>query len=58
MSRTIKGSKAPGYEYWSARPLNKHGGCVGKFTKTQTCRIERRNNKTLVAKELGGLDKY
>lgn len=55
MSRTIRGSKAVGYDYWSARPLNRGGGFVGKFTKTKTCRIERRNNKTLVAKELAEL---
>lgn len=55
MSRTIRGSKAVGYDYRSARPLNRGGGFVGKFTKTKTCRIERRNNKTLVAKELAEL---
>ena len=52
MSRTIRGSKPVGYDYWSARPLNRGGGVVGKVTKTLTSRIERRNNKTLVAKEL------
>lgn len=52
MSRTIRGAKPVGYDYWSARPLNRGGGFVGKFTKTLTSRIERRNNKTLVAKEL------
>lgn len=57
MSRTIRGSKPAGYDYWSARPLNKGGGLVGKFTKTFTSRIERRNNKKLVAKELDELDK-
>ena len=55
MSRTIRGSKAVGYDYWSARPLNRGGGLVGKVTKTLTSRIERRNSKTLVAKELGVL---
>lgn len=55
MSRTIRGSKPVGYDYWSARPLNRGGGLVGKFTKTLTSRIERRNNKTLVAKELAEL---
>lgn len=52
MSRTIRGSKPVGYDYWSARPLNRGGGCVGKFTKTLTCRIERRDSKKLVRKEL------
>jgi hypothetical protein len=53
MSRTNKGSKPSGYEYWSARPLNKGGGCIGGFTKTLTSRIERRDSKALVRKELG-----
>ena len=52
MSRTNKGSKPSGYEYWSARPLNRGGGCVGKFTKTLTCRIERRNSRALVRDEI------
>ena len=52
MSRTNRGSKPSGYEYWSARPLNKGGGCVGSFTKTLTCRIERRNSKKLVRCEI------
>lgn len=52
MSRTKRGSKPSGYEYWSARPLNRGGGCVGIFTKTLTCRIERCNSKTLVRCEL------
>lgn len=52
MSRTNKGSKPTGYEYWSARPLNRGGGCVGVFTKTLTSRIERRNSKALVRNEI------
>ena len=45
MSRTRKGSKPVGYEYWSARPCNKGGGCVGKYTKIMTHRIERQQGK-------------
>lgn len=56
MSRSIRGSKSVGYEYWSARPLNRGGGLVGKFTKTYTARIERRNSKTLVRCELKELN--
>ena len=52
MSRTNKGSKPAGYAYWSARPLNRGGGCVGVFTKTLTCRVERRNSKKLVKDEI------
>lgn len=57
MSRSVCGSKSVGYEYWSARPLNKGGGIVGKFTKTFTSRIERRNSKALVRSELNELIK-
>ena len=40
MSRTKKGAKGPGYEYWSRRPAK---GCVdpGKRNKTVTHRLER-----------------
>ena len=40
MSRTKKGTKGPGYEYWSRRPAK---GCVdpGKSNKTITHRLER-----------------
>ncbi len=41
MGKTKKGSKPPGYEYWSARPGNRHGGTVGRFTKKQTHKAER-----------------
>jgi hypothetical protein len=49
MSRTKRGSKGPGYEYWSARPFNKAGGCIspngGKHTKKRTHKAERQMNK-------------
>lgn len=49
MSRTKKGSKGPGYEYWSARPGNRNGGTIsphgGKHTKKYTHRVERHTNK-------------
>lgn len=51
MSRTKRGSKCVGYDYWSARPLNKGGGLVGKLTKKFTARIERRNSKKLASDE-------
>lgn len=51
MSRSKKGGKAPGYEYWTARPGNHCGGLVGKFTKVTTHRAERRANKK-AAREL------
>jgi hypothetical protein len=44
MSRTKKGSKGAGYEYWSKRP----GPTIpGKFAKTVTHKIERQQNKKL-----------
>jgi hypothetical protein len=42
MSRTVKRKKAPGYEYWSRRPFNKHGGVPGSFTKRKTHKAERK----------------
>lgn len=49
MSRTIKGAKAPGWEYWSARPFNKNGGPLsrrgGKFHKKRTHKAERQQGK-------------
>ena len=39
MSRTKKGAKGPGYEYWSRRPAK--GTAPGKKTKTITHRLER-----------------
>lgn len=41
MSRTKKGKKAPGYEYWTARPGNRHGGTPGPAKKKHTHRTER-----------------
>ena len=47
MSRSTKGSKGPGYEYWSARPGNEPGGIPGKVTKKKTHKAERRLGKDL-----------
>lgn len=44
MSRTIKGSKAPGYEFWSKRPGKGRGG-RGRYAKLLTHRAERQANK-------------
>jgi len=41
MSRTRKGSKGPGYEYWSRRPVKVKFPTPGKKTKTITHRCER-----------------
>lgn len=45
MARTKKGSKGPGFEYWTKRPGNKHGGLLGAFQKHYTHKIERQQNK-------------
>jgi len=42
MSRSKRGAKGPGYEYWTARPGNKQGGQPGKATKKATHKAERR----------------
>ena len=41
MSRTHKGTRPPGYEYWASR-LHRHGEAPGRYTKTLTHRYERR----------------
>ena len=42
MSRTKKGKKGPGYEYWGRRPISaEHGAIPGRFTKTRTHKMER-----------------
>lgn len=43
MSRTRKGSKGPGYEYWGRRPTK--GRDPGKTTKKTTHRMERAEGK-------------
>ena len=43
MSRTKKGSKAPGYEYWSRRPMAGSSPC--KAVKRIAHKIERQRNK-------------
>ena len=46
MSRTKSGSKGPGFEYWTARPGNKHGAFPGKTSKKATNRAERQQGKS------------
>lgn len=50
MSKTIRGAKGPGYEYWGSR----HPTLMepGRYTKQQTHRHERRQGKREC--ELGG----
>lgn len=49
MSRTKKGSKGSGFDYWGKRP--KSGNCgYGKSVKTISKRIERARSKSNVQK--------
>ena len=50
MSRSVKGSKGPGYEYWSKRP-GPPMLSPGKGSKRLTHRAERRVDKELERKE-------
>lgn len=53
MSRSKKGKKSPGYEYWSKRPIAKnHGAVPGRETKTRTHRLERLEGKKKVKEQL------
>lgn len=53
MARTKKGSKGPGYEYWSRRPGScNHGSGPGPYAKQETHRAERREAKVSIDKEL------
>ena len=45
MSRTKKQKPAPGKEYWSRRPGNRHGSVPGKVTKAYTHAVERQQGK-------------
>lgn len=53
MSRTKKGSKAVGYDFWTRRPGNKHGanGC-GPYAKLRTHKMERVEEADLIRNEL------
>lgn len=44
MSRTIRGEKGPGYEYWKSR-LHRYGEIPGPRTKRITNRRERHIEK-------------
>lgn len=50
MSRTTKGSKPIGYDFWSKRPCSKLG--YGPIIKNMTHRVERRIKKDIVKSEL------
>jgi hypothetical protein len=45
MSRSVKSTKAPGYEYWSRRPFNRFGQSPGAFAKRRTHKAERQQGR-------------
>lgn len=52
MSKTIRGAKGPGYEYWSRRPKGSGHGCpIGKKSKVITHQIERARSKKQLRRE-------
>lgn len=57
MSRSKKGSKGPGYDYWTPRPGN--NGCqgYGPDMKRRTHRLERLEAKEQARKEQENLEK-
>lgn len=50
MSRTKKGSKAPGYDFWGRRPHSGNGH--GPIVKAFTHRVERQQAKDQVRQQL------
>lgn len=52
MSRSKKGKKAAGHEYWSRRPMsNRHGALPGRDTKKLTHRKERQAGNREIRKD-------
>jgi len=47
MSRTIKGTKGAGYEYWSRRPCKQRFPSPGPVAKRLTHRAERRQGRKI-----------
>ena len=53
MSRTQRGNKGPGYEYWSRRPLARKFGCPpGRGVKRETHKLERLEAKEEIRERL------
>lgn len=53
MSRTVKGKKGVGYEYWSKRPVSRNCGAnPGRESKKRTHRLERLEGKKEIRKQL------
>lgn len=56
MSRTKHSSKAPGYEYWSRRPFNRHGCAPSPAAKRRTHKAERMKGKQNLGALIAELD--
>lgn len=50
MSRSVKGSKGCGYDFWSKRPMSQHGH--GRVVKKLTLGIERMRERQMIHDEL------
>lgn len=50
MSRTVKGGKGPGFEYWGKRPPTGHHG-PGAKGKRVTHKAERQQGKQAIREE-------
>lgn len=57
MSRTKRGTKGAGYDYWSNRPGNRGGAYPNKRNKRYTNRAERHDAKKLT-KEIDNGEQY
>lgn len=51
MSRSKKGGKGCGFEYWTKRAGNKDCPPPGKYSKKRTHKLERLEDKKLVKEE-------
>lgn len=56
MSRTHKGSKSGGYEYWSRRPFNRSGALPGAEAKKRTHKAERKQAEAQIEEAMTELD--
>lgn len=55
MSRSTRGRKPFGYDYWSRRPTSGNG--YGKYARQRTHEVERMNDKSLIRKEVNAMNR-
>lgn len=58
MSRTQKGSKGAGYDFWSRRCAGDHAMGVGHDAKRETKRRERRQDRDMERAAMVNADNY